>query len=190
MQEIYVSTDIESDGPIPGQNSMLSLGSAVFLPDSTMVSTFSANLLPLEGAVQDPLTMKWWMEHREALEAATTRARSPERVMKKYLTWLKDLPGNPVFVGYPTGFDFMFVYWYLIRFCKESPFGFSAIDMKTMAMTILGLPYRESTKKRFPKPWLENKSAHTHVAVEDAIEQGVIFCRILDAARRLRADWR
>lgn len=27
MQEIYISTDVEADGPIPGQNSMLSSGS-------------------------------------------------------------------------------------------------------------------------------------------------------------------
>ena len=30
MAEIYVSTDIEADGPIPGPNSMLSFGSAAY----------------------------------------------------------------------------------------------------------------------------------------------------------------
>ena len=30
MGEIYVSTDVETDGPIPGPYSMLSLGSAAF----------------------------------------------------------------------------------------------------------------------------------------------------------------
>ena len=30
--EIYVSTDIEADGPIPGPHSMLSFGSAAYLP--------------------------------------------------------------------------------------------------------------------------------------------------------------
>jgi hypothetical protein len=29
--------------------------------------------------------------------------------------WLKGLPGRPVFAAYPVAFDFMFVYWYLIR---------------------------------------------------------------------------
>jgi hypothetical protein len=28
MQEIYISTDIEADGPIPGPHSMLSIGAA------------------------------------------------------------------------------------------------------------------------------------------------------------------
>ena len=30
IQELYVSTDVEADGPIPGANSMLSFGSAVY----------------------------------------------------------------------------------------------------------------------------------------------------------------
>jgi hypothetical protein len=37
MPEIYVSTDVESDGPIPGPHSMLSFGSAAFLEDKTLV---------------------------------------------------------------------------------------------------------------------------------------------------------
>jgi len=41
--------------------------------------------------------------------------------MKAYVEWLKALPAKPVFVGYPAGFDFLFVYWYLIRFAGESP---------------------------------------------------------------------
>ena len=33
MPEIYVSTDVEADGPIPGPNSMLSFGSAIMAPE-------------------------------------------------------------------------------------------------------------------------------------------------------------
>lgn len=54
MPEIYSSTDIESDGPIPGPNSMLSFASAAFTADKKLVSTFSANLETLPGATGDP----------------------------------------------------------------------------------------------------------------------------------------
>jgi hypothetical protein len=30
--------------------------------------------------------------------------------MRRYVLWLKAHPGKPVFVGYPAGFDFLFVY--------------------------------------------------------------------------------
>lgn len=59
--EIYVSVDVESDGPIPGPNSMLSFGAAAFRlddrwPYGTRISTFSANLEMLEYASSDPKT--------------------------------------------------------------------------------------------------------------------------------------
>ena len=55
MPEIYISTDVESDGPIPGPNSMLSFGSAAYTADKQLVSTFSANLHTLPGAQADAL---------------------------------------------------------------------------------------------------------------------------------------
>ena len=43
-KEIYVSTDVETDGPIPGPNSMLSFGSAAYIGGKELIGTFSANL--------------------------------------------------------------------------------------------------------------------------------------------------
>lgn len=34
--------------------------------------------------------------------------------MKSYAEWIKDLGGRPVFAAYPAGFDFTFVYRYLV----------------------------------------------------------------------------
>ena len=50
MEEIYISTDVETDGPIPGPHSMLSFASAAYRADKTLLSTFSANLETLPGA--------------------------------------------------------------------------------------------------------------------------------------------
>jgi hypothetical protein len=84
----------------------------------------------------------------------------------------------PVFVAYPAGFDFLFVYWYMIRFVGRSPFSFSALDIKTYAMALLKRNYRESTKRNLPKRWFD-PMPHTHVALDDAIEQGALFCNML-----------
>jgi len=178
MEEIYVSTDVETDGPIPGPNSMLSFASAAFLADKTLVGTFSANLELLPGAVGDPKTMAWWGENRDAWDASRQNLRAPAEAMIEYLRWVKGLPGKPVFVAYPAGFDFMFVYWYLIRFAGESPFSFSALDVKSYAMAMLGVPYREAVKRNMPRAWFDDVP-HTHVALDDAIEQGRMFCNML-----------
>jgi len=178
MAEIYASTDVETDGPIPGPNSMLSFGSAAYLADKTLVSTFSANLETLPDAKGDPRTMAWWQEQPEAWNECRRAPRPPEIVMREYLGWLKALPGKPVFVAYPAGFDFLFVYWYLIRFTGESPFSHSALDIKTFAMAMLKTGYRDSTKRNMPARWFD-KLPHTHCALDDAIEQGALFCNML-----------
>jgi hypothetical protein len=177
--EIYVSTDVETDGPIPGPNSMLSFASAAFLADKTMVGTFSANLELLPDAKGDPKTMAWWDQNKQAWDAARTDLRRPEDAMPDYLKWLKELPGRPVFVAYPAAFDFLFVYWYLIKFAGESPFSHSALDIKTYAMAMLKKPYRDSTKRNMPSRWFD-EVPHTHVALDDAIEQGRMFCNMLN----------
>ncbi len=178
MNEIYVSTDVETDGPIPGVNSMLSFGSAAYLADKTLVSTFTANLETLPGAEADPRTMEWWRSQPEAWAACRENPEPPEAVMPRYVSWLKSLPGRPVFVGYPAAFDFLFVYWYLIRFASESPYSHSALDIKTYAMAMLKKDYRESVKQNMPKRWFD-PLPHTHRALDDAIEQGALFCNML-----------
>ena len=104
--------------------------------------------------------------------------------MRLYLEWLKTLPARLVFVAYPAGFDFTFVYWYLIRFTGESPFSFAALDMKSYAMALLKKPYRQTTKRNMPRSWFD-PLPHTHRALDDAIEQGALFCNMLAANTRL-----
>jgi hypothetical protein len=176
--EIYISTDVETDGPIPGPHSMLSFASAAYLADKTLVGTFSANLETLEGASGHLDTMKWWQTQPEAWAACRKNLEAPDAAMRRYLDWVKALPGKSVFVAYPAGFDFLFVYWYLIRFTGESPFSHSALDMKTYAMSMLNCGYRDATKRNMPRRWFD-PHRHTHVALDDAIEQGALFCNML-----------
>ena len=183
MSEVYISTDVETDGPIPGVNSMLSFASAAFRVDKTMLGTFSANLETLDGATGDPRTMDWWKGQPEAWAACRANLQRPRDAMLRYVQWIKSLGGKPVFVAYPAGFDFLFVYWYLIRFTGCSPFSHSALDIKTYAMAMLGTDYRESTKRNMPRRWFDDLP-HTHVALDDAIGQGHLFCNMLAENQR------
>jgi hypothetical protein len=179
MAEVYVSTDIETDGPIPGPHSMLSFASAAFFADKTLVDTFTANLHTLPDASPDPSTLEWWRNHPEAYQATRQNPESPERAMRRYVDWLNGLPGKPVFVAYPAAFDFLFVYWYLIRFAGESPFSFSALDIKTYAMAMLRTEFRQISKRTLPAQWFDSDQVHNHVALDDALEQGMLFCNML-----------
>jgi len=185
MSEIYISTDVETDGPIPGPHSMLSIGSAAYTADKRLLSTFSANLETLPGASAHPQTAAWWATQPEAWAACRSELEAPEPAMKRYVDWIEALEGKPVFVAYPAGFDFLFVYWYLMRFAGRSPFSHSALDMKTFAMALLRRDYRASTKQNMPKHWFDDLP-HSHVALDDAIEQGALFCNMLIENRQAR----
>lgn len=177
-EELYVSVDVETDGPIPGPHSMLSFGAASFTADGRMIGTFSRNLKTLDGAVGHPDTIAWWKTQGKAWTACRENQVEPTAAMTDFVRWLKDSDMKPVFVGYPAGFDFLFVYWYLIRFAGESPFSFSALDIKSYVMAVMWCDYRTSTKKNMPRRWFPDVR-HNHVALDDAIEQGKLFINIM-----------
>ncbi len=181
--EIYVSVDVETDGPIPGPHSMLSFGAACFAADGTLLGTCAANLMPLEGAAPDPETEVFWQQNQDAYAATRLDCSPPVEAMTRFVDWVETLPGKPVFVAYPAGFDFTFMYWYMMRFVGRSPFSFSALDVKSYAMAKLGLAFRETAKRSMPRDWFTD-APHTHVALDDAIEQGRLFINMLQAKPR------
>src|SRR5688500_19156617 len=122
--------------------------------------------------------MECWGSEPEAWAACRKECRPPDVVMPEYVRWLKGLPGKPVFVGYPVAFDFLFVYWYLIRFAGESPFSHSALDIKTYAMSVLGVDYRDAVKRAMPRRWFDVLTHH-QVALDDALVQGALICNML-----------
>lgn len=177
-EEIYISTDIETDGPIPGMYSMLSFGSAAFTKSKGLIGTYTANLECLLGANQDPDTMAWWGKNMEAYNQTRSHLKDPKQAMVDYRAWMNLFDGKLVFVGYPASYDFMFVYWYMIRFVGKCPFSFSALDIKTYAMAMLKTGFKETSKRRMPQRWFSN-APHTHNALDDAVEQGQLFMNML-----------
>lgn len=181
----YFSVDIETDGPIPGDFSMLSFGLAVagrfdgarFDAFDPAKHTFYAELRP---------TAEHWLP--EALEVsglnrdALARAgRDPADAMTEAARWVREQSGGdrPVMVGFPLVFDWMFAYWYFERFAPGgSPFGFSAgLDMKTMYQQKAGVVLSEAGKDDLPAR-LRGSASHDHHALHDAIEQAGIFQRL------------
>lgn len=178
--DVFISIDIECDGPIPGPHSMISLASAAFDNDGRILGTFEANLKPLVGANPHPDTMKdFWAKFPEAWKRSTENPKDPEDVMKAYDAWVKDLPGTEKrAVCSPVGFDFTFVYWYLVRFVGTSCLDFKAIDIRSYLSGMMGSAYQFSGKMNWKPRWKDNRFSHTHVALDDALEQGTSFMRI------------
>lgn len=182
---LYVSVDIEADGPIPGPYSMLSLGAAVagvqdadgFRAADPEERTFYRELRPIsEGFVPEALAVSGLDRDRLGAEGA-----EPVQAMREFTDWVRAaaVGAQPVMCGYPASYDWTFLYWYLIRFAGSSPFGHSGcLDMKTLYATKAGLPLRAVAKGTMPRELLSRRR-HTHHALDDAIEQAELFARLM-----------
>jgi hypothetical protein len=181
--EIYVSVDVESDGPIPGLYSMLNFGAVALDKDKNIFGTYTVNLKPLKGAKQHPDTMKFWSNHPEVWNSINQDQKDPSETMFGFLAWLKEMSkhGDLVFVAYPAGYDFTFIRWYLEYFTGECPFGYQALDVKSYVMAILKTEFKQTTKSKFNKNWFEKGLPHTHLGLDDAMEQGMLFINILNS---------
>ena len=149
----YVMVDIEADGPIPGDYSMISFGAIVVEPALDRV--FSARLRPIS---------KEWIPEALAVSGHsredTLGFADPKVEMERFAGWLATLKRQPMFVSDNNGFDWMFVCWYFHHFTGKNPFGFSS--------TNLGSLYKGLVKDASKSFKHLRKTAHTHDPVDDA----------------------
>ena len=172
--EIYISVDIEADGPLPGVHSMLSIG-AVNVVDPAR--TFHAELQPIsETFIAEALAVSGL--DREHLKQ---HGKDPAAAMAELIAWVKAMKGRPVFCSFST-WDWSYVYWYLIRFAGKSPFGHSSLDMKSYYMARFGTRWGDTIKRKIAEQrpeLLAGLGPHTHNALDDAKEQAELFRRML-----------
>lgn len=181
--EIYVSTDIETDGPNFGDYSLLSLGACdAFDP----ARRFYVELRPISDKfIPEALAVSGL--DRERLKA---EGEPPVQAMRRFVEWTRSLGGRPVFCSFST-WDAGWVWQYLNHYLgpDSSPFSHSALDMKSLALGCYGGGWRDTSKgplrRRHPEIFI-GAGAHTHNALDDALEQAMLLRGLLAAARRGR----
>lgn len=170
MREQYISVDIESSGPIPGEYSLLTIGACVVEDDS---KTFHAQLKPLNrNAVPEAMEVTGL-----SLETLEREGLEPAAAMKTFADWLNaNVPkgAKAIFVGLNAPFDWSFVNYYFIKFCGQNPFGFSALDIKALYMGATGCTWNQTGSSQMAKR-LHPQRKGTHDALEDALYQAELF---------------
>ena len=197
--ELYISADVESSGPIPGEYSMLSIGACVV---SNINKKFYLELKPLNNnyvfkAMQagslglsflnnlknqpeyDPKSNLF--KPRSVLEKLKEIGTNPDSAMHQFKGWIRNVSKghDPVLVAFNAPYDWQFINYYFHKFLKENPLGISALDIKANFMGKFSTGWYE-TSKRDVKQKLNLHRTHTHNALEDAIEQAEIFERLLN----------
>ena len=192
--DVYISADIEADGPIPGPYSMLSLGMCIageqdqagrFRPIQPESARFYRELRPISEK-WEPVALEAIASTGIDRDRLLREGADPAVAMTEAARWVTDLAGGrrPVFVGWPMGYDWMFLQWYFVSYSAVgSPFGFSsALDMKTMLYVGTHRVLDELGKDHLPDELVPQRP-HTHHALDDAVEQAELFQNL----RRWRA---
>lgn len=171
--EVYISVDVETAGPIPGEFDLLSLGAClVDAPDKS----FYAEFRPFAPRCdKEALSIS-----RLSMERLMVEGERADDAMSRFSDWIgaHSSARRPIFVGFNAPFDWSFVNWYFHRFLGRNPFGFSALDIKAFYMGLSGCEWSGTSSSKLPAKF---KSAHQleHNSLADAQVQAGVFARML-----------
>ena len=180
--EIYVSVDIEADGPVPGDYSMISFGACI-VGGSEWHEEFYIEIQPMtDNWVPEALAVSGLT--REHLAACPTAQEATRQIVG----WLDDIqekhPGKRlIMVGFNAPFDWSFVNYYLHHFIGRNPLGISALDIKALYMGATGCSWSDTSMAKLPAE-LKPESGLTHNALQDSKDQGFIIERTFELMAR------
>ena len=150
----YIMVDVEADGPIPGDYSMISFGAVVV--SQGLNQTFYGKLKPIsENWIPEALAVSGHSREQ------TLTFDEPAAVMQRFAKWLCTVSkGQPRFIADNNGFDWQFINWYFHHFIGVNPFGFSS--------TNLGSLYKGLEADMFANFKHLRQTKHDHNPVNDA----------------------
>lgn len=157
--------DVEADGPVPGDYSMVALGAIVAEPG--LEKTFYARLRPVSrNYLPEYLAVTGFTREQ------TLAFEEPAEALQRFDLWLhRNSRGQPAFVSDNAGFDWGFVAWYCQHFLQFNPFGTKALDLDSF--------YKGCSRSLFKNFRRLRMTPHTHHPVDDARGNAEAFLTIL-----------
>jgi DNA polymerase III epsilon subunit-like protein len=189
-RDTFFSVDIEASGPVPGLFNMVSIGvvpvthrDGAWRPGD---ERFYVELKPIAPGF-DPGAMKVHGIPRQRLETEGVPSDEAMRRLSEFVAGcLRRTGGRAVFVGHNAAFDWSYISYYFELYHLPNPFGYKALDSKSLAMGRLGINWHETNKERLEK-LLElpaQDASLTHRADYDAHYQALILCALLNRPPR------
>ena len=176
-KDVYISVDVESAGPNPADYSLLTIGACTIAEPQ---QTFYIELRPVNSNfVPEALSIS-----RLSMERLADRGLTPKTALVRFENWLKEQTPEghkPVFVAFNAAFDWMFMNDYFHHYLGHNPFGHAAIDIKSFYMALTGASWEETSMQYIGPRYLPDQQL-THHALRDAMDQAVIFRKMLAEA--------
>jgi hypothetical protein len=147
--------DIEADGPIPGDHSMICFGAVLLNPGLDRI--FYGRLKPISDIWDAPSLAITGFSREETL-----RFEEPRTVMERFADWIaKEVRSEPMFISDNAGFDWLFMSWYFHHFLGSNPFGFRSTDLGSLYKGLV-----KDTRQNFKHL---RRTKHSHHPVDDAM---------------------
>lgn len=180
--ERFISVDVETAGPTPGDYAMLSIGAC---PVDDPDRGFYVELKPdRETSVESALAVSGL-----SMETLRAEGTEPKQAMEEFAQWIRDVvppqTHRPVFVGFNAVFDWMFVNEYFVRYGIENPFGHGGLDIKSYYVGMMGSTWEQTSMRHLSPKYLSGRPL-SHNALGDARDQAELFRRISEDAAALR----
>ncbi len=160
---MYISIDIETDGPTASINSMISLGAVVVEPG--LKRTFYSTMKPVTSEF-DVAALRVGGFTR----SQTLKFENPTIVIPHFFNWLRTVSKKPIFVADNLAFDFAFVNWYATKYYGSNPFGYKGISLNDL--------FRGLSGNIMADPDVLKKTPHDHNALNDAIGNAEVLLQI------------
>lgn len=172
--DVYISVDVETSGPVPGEYSLLSIGACpVERPDQG----FYVELQP-DAPGEFPAALA--VSGLDLARLRTEGTPLPE-ALHTFRTWVNEqagTDGRPVFVGLNAAFDWSFINTAFHRYLGHNPFGFAALDIKSLYMGRFGTHWDDTRSSRM-RLRFGLEQANAHHALADARLQAQLFGLIM-----------
>lgn len=171
----YVMVDIEADGPIPGDYSMICLGAVVVRPG--LDQTFYGRLRPISDKFVPEALAVSGFSRKETLDFD-----EPGEVMETFADWLRTTCSSNRchFVSDNNGFDWQFVNWYFHHFLGKNPFGFRSTNLGSLYKGLVNDTFQNFKHLRVTR--------HTHNPVDDAMGNAEAFLKMKEMGLQVRFD--
>jgi DNA polymerase III epsilon subunit-like protein len=152
----FIIVDVESDGPIPAEFSMVCFGAVLF--DENLETSFYGKTCPISNRfVPEALAVSGFSREQHL------GFDDPKSVMESFAAWIdQHAKGRPVFVSDNVAFDWQFINYYFHRFLGRNPFGFSGRRIGDLYAGLV----KDASKATEWKKYRVTK--HTHSPVDDA----------------------
>lgn len=164
--------DIEADGPIPGDYSMVCFGAVLVEP--SLNRTFYGKMKPIsDNWIPQALRVSGFSRED------TMDFDDPLEIMEDFGQWVNRVSdGRPMFISDNNGFDWQFINWYFHHFIDNNPFGHSS--------TNLGSLYKGMQKDCFKNFKHLRKTKHTHNPVDDAMGNAEALLQMKNMGLKIR----